>query len=225
MVGMALVVGGLSGCDRKASEAPPAAATAPAPVAEKPASTLRFRVRPRGDTPVVSFTFPEPLSDYKGEAKEVGGELTIAESMDAATLRGFIEVKTASVTLGEAGIDENAHSGMFMDVEKYPVSRFTITSVDAAEGASLLGAEKVDVKMHGDFSLKGHTIPIVVPTTLAVRRAEYGGVGAITLGASWEINILKPFEIPGPSTGEAAERVVFKAELVLEAAPQQGPPR
>jgi polyisoprenoid-binding protein YceI len=225
---MVLVVGGLSGCDRKASEAPPAppaAATVSAPVAEKPANALRFRVMPRAETAVVSFTFPEPLSDYKGEAKEVGGELTIAESMDAATLRGFIEVKTASVTLGESGIDENAHSAMFMNVEKYPVSRFTITSVEAAEGASLLGAEKVDVKMHGDFSLKGHTIPIVVPTTLAVRRAAYGGVGAITLGASWEINILKPFEIPGPSTGEAAERVVFKADLVVEPGQQSGPPR
>lgn len=216
---IAAVIAICSGCEREPSQSAPVQAMQPT---EK---QVRFVVRPRGEKPLVSFTFPEPLNDYKGEAKEVSGELTIAESMSTATLRGFIEVLTASVTLGESGIDENAHSAMFMNVEKYPVSRFTITSVDAAEGASLLGAEKMGVTMHGGFTLKGITVLIRVPATLSLDSGDDGEPVRMKLEASWEINILKPFEIPGPSTSEAAERVVFKADLVLEQRLQSGPPR
>lgn len=211
----------VSGCDRKPVEPPPVAA----PAAAESERVLRFAVKARAEKPLVSFTFPEPLNDYKGEAKVVRGAFTIAESMAANSLRGFVEVETASVTLGEPEIDANAHSAMFMNVEKYPVSRFEITGIDGGEGVSLLNAEKAEIRMRGDFSLKGHTVGIVVPTTLTVRRAEYGGVGEIVLSASWEINILKPFEIPGPSTGEAAERVVFKAEFELVPAADQEPGR
>jgi polyisoprenoid-binding protein YceI len=211
----------VAGCDRKPVEPPRVSA----PAAAASERVLRFAVKPRAETPLLAFTFPEPLNDYKGEAKTVSGAFTIAESMAASSLRGFVEVETASVTLGEPEIDANAHSAMFMNVEKYPVSRFEITGIDAGQGVSLLTTEKADIRMRGDFSLKGHTVPIVVPTTLTVRRAEFGGVGAIMLSATWEINILKPFEIPGPSTGEAAERVVFRAELELVPEPESGPAR
>lgn len=209
-----LVMAGLSGCDRGGpAPAPAVVAANDSKVSE---NVLRLRVRPRGESPVVSFTFPEPLNDYRGEAKEVSGELTMDASMTAASLRGFVEVKTASVTLGEPEIDGNAHSAMFMNVEKYPVSRFEITGIEGGEGVSLLDSDKAEVKMRGSFSLKGIAVPIVVPSTLTLRRAAYGGESAVVLGATWEINILTPFEIPGPSTGEAAERVLLRAELVLE---------
>lgn len=213
LVGL-LAMAGVAGCDSGAPT--PARAEVAANDSEVTGDLLRLRVRPRRESAVVSFTFPEPLSDYKGEAKDVSGELTMDASMTAATLRGFVEVKTASVTLGEPEIDGNAHSAMFMNVEKYPVSRFEITGIEGGEGVSLLDSDKARVNMRGDFTLKGIAVPIVVPATLTLSRAAYGGVSAVLLSATWEINILTPFEIPGPSTGEAAERVVFRADLVLE---------
>lgn len=212
-----------SGCERNPTA--PAAAPAPAPAVAPgqavaaEAKPLRFRVKPRADKPVVSFTFPEPLNDYKGEAKDVSGELIMSE---ATGLRGYIEVKTSSVTLGEPEIDGNAHSAMFMNVEKHPVSRFTITGIEGVAGGGVPGWRSypehspLAFVMLGDFTLKGITIPIRVMTTLAFDGADVVAPTRMTLDAKWEINILKPFDIPGPSTGEAAERVIFHASLELE---------
>lgn len=222
----AIALAGPTGCDRKPQAPAAAPATTPGQAVAAIDKPLHFRVKPRADTPVVSFTFPEPLSDYKGEAKEVSGEIIMSV---ATGLRGYIEVKTASVTLGEPEIDGNAHSAMFMNVEKHPVSRFTITGIEGVTGGGIPGGPSYpgewDARsplvfvMLGDFTLKGITIPIRVPTTLAFDGADLVPPTKITLDASWEINILKPFEIPGPSTGEAAERVIFHASLELERVP------
>lgn len=197
---------------------------------------LRYHVRPRGQTPVVSFEFPEPLSGYRGEATDVSGKLTIDESLRAASLRGFVEVRTASVTLGDPEMDENAHSAMFMNVEKHPLSRFEITGVEepSGDGAAVGTGGPTSCVMLGDFTLKGITVPVRVEAALMVAdpqdaRGDGGSDPSslppvssappapreLILTARWELNILKPFGIPGPSDEPAGERVLFRAELRL----------
>lgn len=205
-------LGGAFSCDRPNPQH--AAQEAPAPPESPVDGAVLFTVAAESERTGVTFAFPPPLDDYSGWAKSVSGELSMHLDGGAATLRGYIEVQTASVTLGEADIDANAHSSMFMDVEKHPTSRFTITRIESVPPAPMTG-EPVSFIMHGEFQLKGHAVQIQVPATLSPNRSPLGDFVAYDLSAAWEINILKPFGIPGPSTGEAGERVLLKSRLRL----------
>ncbi|MFM9956831.1 MAG: YceI family protein [Phycisphaerales bacterium] len=205
----------LTGCERSEPPAPvdPPAAARPetAPPSAQPALRLVVVSHALDPESTIRFTFPAPLEIYGGEAKDFGGELTIDPGLSPSTLRGFIEVKTASVTLGEPDIDENAHSAMFMGVEKHPTSRFTIREIVPTPDKP--GA----FTMRGPFTLKGYEIEIEVPATLepVAPAGPSSGADVWTLNATWEINILKPFGIPGPSSDPAAERVIFTTAISL----------
>ncbi|MBN8643938.1 MAG: YceI family protein [Planctomycetes bacterium] len=200
---LALFAASLSACERE-SQPPPdtSAQRAPAP------KGVRYVFASQVGAPPVRFQFPEPLQEYKGTASKVVAELTLPDDkeplLDAMTLR--VDVEAASVSLGEADIDANAHSAMFMNVEKHPTSNFVLTGIDPP--GVVLGPKPAIFTMRGDFTLKGITIPVEVAA--AMTRLKDGN---IELDARWTVNILKPFEIPGPATGEAAERVDLRATL------------
>lgn len=171
-----------------------------------PRSPVTYRAAPRAESPVVSFTFAPPYDGYAGEARSVRAEVSFNQKTPAATLRGWFEADTGSVTLGEAEIDENALGRMFINAAEFPVSRFEIERTEADSPGASAGV------MHGVFLLKGRRVPTSVRFEL--ERSD-SAAGTTRLRADWSLAILRDFDIPGPGNGEEAGVVRLRASLEL----------
>jgi len=170
---------------------PPAPGNAaPPPPAIDRWPTHWVMVAPGADAPpAVQFAFPAPQDAYRGEATEVSGSLTL-------------------------GADAGG-SGVFAGAtEAFPESFFVLETTEAAAVSPNFGVLTPAV-MRGTFTMKGHTVPLVVTASLEPITANDGSV-RLVLDARWTLGLLNPFGIDGPSGDEeTGDFLEFSARLVF----------
>ncbi|MEM9915238.1 MAG: YceI family protein [Planctomycetota bacterium] len=166
--------------------------------------------------PAVQFTFPAPLDAYSGEASSVSGSLTLGEGLSIQGMRGKFVADPASVTMGEPDLDAAIHASM-LEVADYPESFFEIERVETEFAQPAFGTVAAAV-LHGQFTMKGQTIPLSVPVSLEAFLGD-DGEPRLSIDGRWEVRLLDPFGIDGPpGDAPANDTLIYTCHLVFEPA-------
>ena len=179
---------------------------------------LHWRVEePAADAgPRLVFRFPAPLERYSGEVRELSGELVLGADRSLSGAGGWLEVATASVTMGESSLDQEIHEKMIRVLD-FPSSRFELESV--AEGTPRLAfGRPVPIVAQGRFSLLGLTIPVQVKGEI---EAVIGADNAprLQVRATYSIRLARPFGIEGPEgPAPANDTLVFHLDFMMREA-------
>ncbi|WP_337864716.1 YceI family protein [Ignavibacterium sp.] len=128
----------------------------------KASGEQNFNFADKGGRNQASFFSTTPLEDIRGLSNDVKGTVTFNVS-DIKTLKGKISVSTASIKTGIDLRDEHLRSGDWLDAGKYPEITFTITKVTDVKQ---LADNKLEIKIVGDFTLKGVTKEVTATATL-----------------------------------------------------------
>jgi len=121
-----------------------------------------FNFADKGGRNQASFFSTTPLEDIRGLSNDVKGMVTFNVN-DLKTLKGKISVSTASIKTGIDLRDEHLRSENWLDASKYPEINFTIKKVTDIKQ---LADNKFELKVIGDFTLKGVTKEITANATL-----------------------------------------------------------
>lgn len=121
-----------------------------------------FNFADKGGRNQTSFFSTTPLEDIRGLSNDVKGTATFNVN-DIKTLKGKISVSVASIKTGIDLRDEHLKSDNWLDAEKYPNINFTIKRVTEV---NQLAENKLELKIVGDFTLKGATKEITANATL-----------------------------------------------------------
>jgi polyisoprenoid-binding protein YceI len=121
-----------------------------------------FNFADKGGRNQASFFSTTPLEDIRGLSNDVKGMITFNVN-DLKTLKGKISVTTASIKTGIDLRDEHLRSENWLDASKYPEITFTIKKVTDIKQ---LADNKFELKVIGDFTLKGVTKEITANATL-----------------------------------------------------------
>lgn len=121
-----------------------------------------FNFTDKGGRNQASFFSTTPLEDIRGLSNDVKGTATFNVS-DIKTLKGKISVSVASLKTGIDLRDEHLRSADWLDAEKYPEITFTIKRVTDVKQ---LADNRLELKVVGDFTLKGVTKEITANATL-----------------------------------------------------------
>lgn len=121
-----------------------------------------FNFADKGGRNQASFFSTTPLEDIRGLSNDVKGMITFNVN-DLKTLKGKISVSTASIKTGIDLRDEHLRSENWLDASKYPEITFTIKKVTDIKQ---LADNKFELKVIGDFTLKGVTKEITANATL-----------------------------------------------------------
>lgn len=121
-----------------------------------------FNFADRGGRNQASFFSTTPLEDIRGLSNDVKGTVTFNVN-DIKSLKGKISVSTASIKTGIDLRDEHLRSADWLDAEKYPEITFTIKSVKEVKQVT---DNQLQIKVVGDFTLKGITKEITADATL-----------------------------------------------------------
>jgi len=166
--------------------------------------------------PLIQFGFPAPLDMYSGEVKRVTGKLTLDEKLLLGSATGFFEADPTSVTMGETDLDDALRGSLFLHVEKYPTSRFTIQSV-AADDSAIAYGQATTATLTGKFELKGVHVPLSVRATFEPI-IDDGGNPRLLMQGAFSIN-LRDFKIEEADGPEPANHTLnFNVHFVLEPA-------
>lgn len=121
-----------------------------------------FNFADRGGRNQASFFSTTPLEDIRGLSNDVKGTVTFNVN-DIKSLKGRISVSTASIKTGIDLRDEHLRSADWLDADKYPEITFTIKSVKEVKQVT---DNQLQIKVVGDFTLKGITKEITADATL-----------------------------------------------------------
>lgn len=121
-----------------------------------------FNFSDKGGRNQASFFSTTPLEDIRGLSNDVKGTASFNVS-DIKTLKGKISVSTASIKTGIDLRNEHLRSADWLDADKYPEITFTIKSV---RDVKQLSDNQLEIKVVGDFTLKGVTKEITADATL-----------------------------------------------------------
>lgn len=121
-----------------------------------------FNFADRGGRNQASFFSTTPLEDIRGLSNDVKGTVTFNVN-DIKSLKGMISVSTASIKTGIDLRDEHLRSADWLDADKYPEITFTIKSVKEVKQIT---DNQLQIKVVGDFTLKGITKEITADATL-----------------------------------------------------------
>lgn len=171
---------------------------------------------PEDDAPRLLFRFPPPLDRYSGEVGELRGAFRLAEDRSLAALDGWIEADAASVTMGDAMLDDAIHSKM-LHADEHPAARFEITEVDA-DRAPLAFGQPFPLVARGVFQMAGREIPLRVRGQI---EPVVGADGAprLRVEATWNLRLRDPFGIEGPDgPTDARDTLVFHFAALLRPA-------
>ncbi|MBB6428384.1 YceI family protein [Algisphaera agarilytica] len=166
--------------------------------------------------PAVQFKFPAPLDAYAGEVTSVSGELTLGEGLSLEGMRGRFVADPSTVTMGEEDLDDSIHTTM-LEVDSHPESFFVIEKIETEFDQPAFGTVAAAV-MHGQFTMKGITIPLSVPASIEAFLGE-DGKPRLSIDGRWEVRLLDPFGIEGPP-GDAPtnDTLIYTCHLVFEPA-------
>ncbi|BDQ02971.1 YceI family protein [Ignavibacterium sp.] len=121
-----------------------------------------FNFADRGGRNQASLFSTTPLEDIRGLSNDVKGTATFNVN-DIKSLKGKISVSTASIKTGIDLRDEHLRSADWLDADKYPEITFTIKSVKEVKQVT---DNQLQIKVVGDFTLKGITKEITADATL-----------------------------------------------------------
>lgn len=121
-----------------------------------------FNFSDKGGRNQASFFSTTPLEDIRGLSNDVKGTATFNIN-DIKTLKGKIAVSVASIKTGIDLRNEHLRSDNWLDAEKYPEIIFTIKKVSDVKQ---LADNKLQIKVVGDFTLKGVTKEVTADATL-----------------------------------------------------------
>ncbi|GMU94522.1 MULTISPECIES: YceI family protein [Ignavibacterium] len=121
-----------------------------------------FNFSDKGGRNQASFFSTTPLEDIRGLSNDVKGTATFNIN-DIKTLKGKITVSVASIKTGIDLRNEHLRSDNWLDAEKYPEIIFTIKKVSDVKQ---LADNKLQIKVVGDFTLKGVTKEVTADATL-----------------------------------------------------------
>lgn len=166
--------------------------------------------------PAVQFKFPAPLDAYAGEATAVSGTLTLGEGLSLEGMRGRFAADPASVTMGEADLDQAIHATM-LEVAAYPEAYFEIEKVETEFDQPAFGTVAAAV-LHGQFTMKDQKIPLTVPVSVEAFLGD-DGEPRLSIDGRWEVRLLDPFGIEGPpGDAPANDTLIYTCHLVFEPA-------
>ena len=166
--------------------------------------------------PAVLFSFPAPLDGYAGEATDVTGTLTLGDAaggLSLAGMTGTIRADPASVTMGEADLDEAIRDTM-LRVDEHPGAWFDVESVETDFDRPRFG-QVAAATLVGTFHMTGRTVSLRVPTSLEAYVGD-DGRPRLSVDGRWELRLGEPFGLTGPP-GEAPanDTLVFTCHLVF----------
>jgi polyisoprenoid-binding protein YceI len=101
---------------------------------------------------VVGFVARHMLSKVRGQFTDFTGTIQVGDSPEGSRVE--VEVKTQSITTHTEKRDQHLMSGDFLEIEKYPVLRFTSTAVRPSGGTSF--------ELDGDLRIKDITRPVTL---------------------------------------------------------------
>ncbi|MEM9419342.1 MAG: YceI family protein [Planctomycetota bacterium] len=166
--------------------------------------------------PAVQFKFPAPLDAYAGEVTSLSGELTLGEGLSLEGMRGRFVADPSTVTMGDDDLDASIHSTMLV-VSDHPESFFVIDKVETDFDQPAFGTVAPAV-LHGQFTMKGITIPLTVPASIEAFLGD-DGKPRLSIDGRWEVRLLDPFGIEGPpGDAPANDTLIYTCHLVFEPA-------
>jgi len=193
-------------------KAPAGAESLAAPEIELP---LRWSIDPAGgsDSRLV-FRFPAPLDRYSGEVASITGGLVLAADRSLRGATGWVEVATASVTMGEQDLDRAIHDKM-IHVAEFPASRFRLLRF--ADGApALVFGRSSPIVAEGRFTFMGFDIPLEVRGEIEPVIGE-DGAPRLRVSATARIRLAEPFEIVGPDgPAPANDTLIFYLNFLMK---------
>jgi hypothetical protein len=168
------------------------------------------------DLPAVAFSFPEPLTQYAGEATEVEGELIFSKenSLDGAT--GLFTVNTHSVTMGLEDLDHHIHESMLF-VDSLAEASFEFIDVKAEK--PMAWGDLIPFEVKGNFRLKNIEIEVVAKAQAELTIAEDGETPQLLIYANFHLPELHDtfgLERPG-GPASANNQLYFTLNFVMEA--------
>ena len=107
------------------------------------------------------------ISSIKARFPEVSGRLEVVEPFERST--GYAEIKAAGIDTGNAMRDNHLRSSDFLDVERFPLIRFTLGGIRRTGSDTWA--------MTGDLALHGEQRTVDLDVT-------YGGAGADPWGGT-----------------------------------------
>jgi polyisoprenoid-binding protein YceI len=158
------------------------------------------------------FHFPAPLDGYVGEVGKVTGSLELAEGYFLSGSRGWFEADPASVTMGESDLDDALRGTSYLDVKRFPASRFTIRSV-SCDGMAIQFGTGTRAALEGTFEMKGVSIPLALTAEFEPRESVEGET-RLVMDGTFTIP-LEPFDLEGPDgPPEASQSLMFALRFV-----------
>lgn len=121
-----------------------------------------FNFTDKGKRNQASFFSTTPLEDITGLTNDINGKVSFNVN-DIKSLKGELSVSTASIKTGIDLRDEHLRDADWLDADKYPNIKFTITEV---KDVKILADNRLQIKFSGDFTLKGVTKTITGDATL-----------------------------------------------------------
>ncbi|MEM6794105.1 MAG: YceI family protein [Acidobacteriota bacterium] len=167
---------------------------------------------PENGAPRLVFRFPPPLERYSGEVSSLTGALSLPGIPEAGEASGFIEVETASVTMGEDSLDK-AVRGKMIFVDKFPNARFELERVVGSE--PLAFGRSSPFIAEGTFTMMGFSIPLEVRAQLEPVIGE-DGAPRLQVQAGFELRLKKPFGVAGPDgPAPANDTLQFNLDFLM----------
>ncbi|MCA8959482.1 MAG: YceI family protein [Planctomycetes bacterium] len=175
---------------------PPPVQSEPNPATAELATSWTLATPAESEPPRLLFHFAPPVDHYAGEARRMTASLVFDEARRYASLRGTVSVDVASVTMGDPYLDASLQAVDVLDGATHPESTFVIERAHG-ETESLTFGTGLPVRLEGQFTMKGRTIPLTALATFEPWIAENGEVQLVAEGG-FELRLEKPFGISGP---------------------------
>ncbi|MAE51763.1 MAG: hypothetical protein CMH27_08125 [Micavibrio sp.] len=113
----------------------------------------------------IRFRFQQYGQDIQGEFEAFKGRIEFNPN-DLEASHVNIMIDTASITTGSGDRDEQAKSNDWFAVEEYPLAIFT--------GESFAHVEENRYTVRGDLTIRGQSLPVVLPFSLEISKKDDG---------------------------------------------------
>ncbi len=172
---------------------------------------------PDNDLPTIRFHFAPPHDAYAGEVRRVQGAIHFDDEFRLGRDGGWFSVDVTNVTLGEPDLDENVRNNVeFLFGKQFPVSKYVIRSITAGR-ERIQGSSPVEITLHGDFQLKGVTIPLSVPAKMEYAK-DSRDASVLLMSGSFSLEKLREtygISGPGHENDPAGNRLTFEFHFTL----------
>lgn len=151
------------------------AVTAPAPAATSGATTENLPEHGWAIIPDISkLQFQAVLynAPFTGEFKDFGGTI-IFDPADLANAKADITIGMSKVETGDDDRDSNITGADWFNAQQFPSARYVTTKFEHAEGNNYVAI--------GDLTIRGQTMPVVIPFTLDIENNTAHMRGEVTL--------------------------------------------